>query len=73
MHTHTHTHTLYFHSRFDALLKPAGLTPVPHVLAHCTASRELALIVLVHLHCASEETLARFTANDSIVPSIGNS
>ena len=70
VHTHTHTPTISFHSRSEALLKSACLTPVPHVLAHCTVASEFALVPFVHLHSASEEALARLTANNTIVPSV---
>ena len=70
MHTHKERLTINFHSRSEALLKPACLAPVPHVLPHCTVPSELALILLVHLHRASEEALACFTANDTVVPPV---
>lgn len=51
-------------------MKTACLAPVPDVLPHRTVPSELALVLLVHLHCASEKALARLTANDSIVPPV---
>lgn len=62
--------TIYLHSRSEALLKPACLAPVSHVLAHRTVPSQLAFVLLAHLHRASEEALAGLTANDTIVPSV---